>query len=66
MNSPKEKEDEDEEENFVTQFHLLSNENEVEQFMKNPEDFKNYILEVENVIHPPKNLSAENIAEILF
>ena len=66
INSPKEKEDEDEEENFVTQFHLLSNENEVEQFMKNPEDFKNYILEVENVIHPPKNLSAENIAEILY
>ncbi len=68
INSPKEKDEEEEEENseFITEFHLLSDQDEVEQFVNNAEDFKNYLIEVETDVHPPKVLSSERIAEILY
>jgi YHS domain-containing protein len=68
INSPKEKDEEEEEDNseFITEFHLLSDQDEVEQFVNNAEDFKNYLIEVETDVHPPKVLSSERIAEILY
>ena len=48
------------------QFHFLNKEDEVNQFLKCPDDFQNYILKVRNDIIPPQILSFEKIAEILY
>ena len=48
------------------QFHFLNKEDEVNQFLKSPDDFQNYILKVKNDIKPPQILSFERIAEILY
>ena len=48
------------------QFHFLSKEDEVNQFIKCPDDFQNYLLKVRNDIKPPHILSFERIAEILY
>jgi YHS domain-containing protein len=48
------------------QFHFLNKEEEVNQFLKCPDDFQNYILKIRNDIIPPKILSFERIAEILY
>ena len=47
-------------------FHFLSSKDEVTQFLKNPEDFLNYILTIKRDIKPPIILSPEKIAEILY
>ena len=51
--------------NFIM-FHFLTNEKEVSQFMKNPDDYVNYILRIRRDIKPPMYLSQEKIAEILY
>ena len=51
--------------NYI-QFHFLNKEDEVNQFLKSPDDYQNYILKIRNDIKPPKILSYENIAEILY
>ena len=51
--------------NFIM-FHFLSSQEEVDQFIKNPDDFLNYILRIKRDIKPPKILSPEKIAEILY
>ena len=51
--------------NFIM-FHFLSNEKEVSQFIKNPDEYTNYILRIRRDIKPPASLSPEKIAEILF
>ena len=48
------------------QFHFLNKEEEVNQFLKSPDDYQNYILKVRNDIKPPQILSFEKIAEILY
>ena len=52
--------------NDYIQFHFLNKEEEVKQFLKSPEDFQNYIIKIKNDIKPPKILSFESIAEILY
>ena len=47
-------------------FHFLSSKEEVDQFLKNPDDFINYILKIKRDIKPPVILSPEKIAAILF
>ena len=51
--------------NFIM-FHFLSSKEEVDQFMKYPDDFLNYILRIKKDIKPPIILSPEKIAEILY
>jgi YHS domain-containing protein len=51
--------------NFIM-FHFLSSKEEVDQFMKYPDDFLNYILRIKKDIKPPMILSPEKIAEILY
>ena len=51
--------------NFIM-FHFLTNEKEVSQFLKNPDDYVNYILRIRRDIKPPMHLSQEKIAEILY
>ena len=48
------------------QFHFLNKEEDVNQFLKCPDDYQNFILKVRNDIIPPKILSFERIAEILY
>ena len=48
------------------QFHFLNKEEEVNQFLKSPEDYQHYIFKVKNDIKPPQILSFEKIAEILY
>ena len=48
------------------QFHFLNKEDEVNQFLKSPEDYYNFIFRVRNDIKPPQILSFEKIAEILY
>ena len=52
--------------NDYIQFHFLNKEEEVKQFLKSPDDFQNYIIKIKNDIKPPKILSFESIAEILY
>ena len=52
--------------NNYIMFHFLSSKEEVDQFLKSPDDFLNYILKIKRDIKPPKILSPEKIAEILF
>ena len=51
--------------NYI-QFHFLNKEEEVKQFLKCPDDFQNYIIKIRNDIKPPKILSFESLAEILY
>ena len=48
------------------QFHFLNKEDEVNQFLKSPDDYYNFIFKVRNDIKPPQILSFEKIAEILY
>ena len=52
--------------NNYIMFHFLSSKEEVDQFLKSPDDFLNYILKIKRDIKPPTILSPEKIAEILF
>ena len=52
--------------NNYIMFHFLSSQSEVDQFLKNPDDFLNYILRIKRDIKPPIILSPEKISEIIF
>jgi len=51
---------------FITKFHFLTNDEEVEQFNKDVEGYKNYLIDMSKEILPPKILKPEAIAEVMY
>ncbi len=51
---------------FITKFHFLTNDEEVEQFNKDVEGYKNYLIDMSKEILPPKILKPEGIAEVMY
>ena len=47
-------------------FHFLTNEEEIKQFVSHVDDYDNYLPKVSTDTHPPKFLKPEKIAEIVF
>jgi adenylate kinase family enzyme len=51
---------------FITRFHFLTNDDEIEQFDKNVQGYQNYLIDMSKEILPPKILKPEEIAEVLY